>query len=200
MLTITFKITKSLTESQFLSTGLCIIISVIILILVYRRFTLGIIAMIPVFITTIWILGTMYFLGYSLNVLTITVTSLTIGCGIDYAIHATERFRLIADKTGNINNAVYETISRTGGALLIAAFTTVLGFVVLIFAPIPPQVQFGVISAITITYAFLLSVLVFPLVLANWAKWTRKRKGYIISPTPADEKYIKEIQASNNEN
>ena len=197
MLIITYKITKSLTESQFLSTGLCIILSLIILILVYKRFTLGFVAMIPVFITTIWILGTMYFIGYSLNVLTITVTSLTIGCGIDYAIHATERFRLIADKTGDINSAVCETISRTGGALLIAAFTTVTGFVVLIFAPIPPQVQFGVITAVTITYAFLLSVLVLPLVLAQWAKWTRKRRGYIISPTPADEKFKKEIQTYN---
>ncbi len=199
MLTITYKITRSLTESQFLSTGLCIIFSLIILILVYKRFSLGLVAMIPVFITTIWILGTMYFIGYSLNVLTITVTSLTIGCGIDYAIHATERFRLIADRTGDINSAVCETISRTGGALLIAAVTTVTGFVVLIFAPIPPQTQFGVITAVTITYAFLLSVLVLPLVLAHWAKWTRKRKGYIISPTPADEKYKKEIQNYNHE-
>jgi predicted RND superfamily exporter protein len=140
----------------------------------------------------------MYFIGYSLNILTIMVTSLTIGCGIDYAIHATERFRLIADKTGNINSAVVETISRTGGALLIAALTTIIGFIVLIFAPIPPQVQFGVITAVTITYAFLLSVLVLPLVLAHWAKWTKKRRGYIISRTPADEKYIKEIQESNN--
>jgi len=198
ILTITYKITKSLTESQFLSTGLCIILSLIILIFVYKRFTLGLVAMIPVFITIIWILGTMYFIGYSLNILTIMVTSLTIGCGIDYAIHATERFRLIADKTGNINSAVVETISRTGGALLIAAFTTVLGFIILIFAPIPPQVQFGVITAITITYAFLLSVLVLPLVLAHWANWTRKRKGYIISKTPADEKYVREIQDFNN--
>ena len=198
ILTITYKITKSLTESQFLSTGLCIILSLIILILVYKRLTLGLVAMIPVFITIIWILGTMYFIGYSLNILTIMVTSLTIGCGIDYAIHATERFRLIADKTGNINSAVVETISRTGGALLIAALTTVIGFIVLIFAPIPPQVQFGVITAVTITYAFLLSVLVLPLVLAHWAKWTKKRRGYIISRAPADEKYVKEIQESNN--
>ena len=196
---ITYKITKSLTESQFLSTGLCILISLIILIIVYRRISLGFVAMLPVLITTIWILGTMYFIGYTLNVLTITVTSLTIGCGIDYAIHATERFRLIADKTGNIDAAVIETISRTGVALLIAALTTALGFIVLIFAPIPPQVQFGVITALTITYAFLLSVLVLPIVLARWSKWSKKRRGYIISPAPGDEKYIKEIQTFNNE-
>ena len=199
MYTITYRITKSLTDSQFLSTSLCIVISIIILIIVYRRISLGFVTMLPVLITTIWILGTMYFIGYTLNVLTITVTSLTIGCGIDYAIHATERFRLIADRTGNIDAAVIETISRTGVALLIAALTTALGFIVLVFAPIPPQVQFGVITALTITYSFLLSVLVLPIMLARWGKWSKKRKGYIISPAPADERYIKEIQNSHDD-
>ena len=194
MYTITYRITRSLTDSQFLSTSLCIVISLLILITIYRRISLGFVTMLPVLITTLWILGTMYFIGYTLNVLTITVTSLTIGCGIDYAIHATERFRLIADKTGNIDAAVIETISRTGVALLIAALTTALGFIVLVIAPIPPQVQFGVITALTITYSFLLSVIVLPILLARWGKWSKKRKGYIISPAPADKKYAKEIQ------
>ena len=128
----------------------------------------------------------MYYLGYILNVLTVTVTSITIGIGIDYAIHVTERFRLVADKTGDIHQAVCEAISRTGGALLIAALTTALGFGILVFAPIPPQQQFGFILAITITYAFITSVLVLPLALARWAKQRKKRKGYIISPTPPE--------------
>ena len=122
----------------------------------------------------------MYFIGYSLNVLTITVTSITIGIGIDYAIHATERFRYIVDKTGDITKAVCETISHTGGALLIAALTTALGFGVLVFAPIPPQQQFGLILAITITYSFLTSIFILPLILFHWGNWRKKRKGYIV--------------------
>jgi predicted RND superfamily exporter protein len=179
---ITYKITGSLTESQALSTGVSIILAAFVLILIYRNPSLGIIAIIPVGISIIWILGTMYYIGYSLNVMTVTVTSITIGIGIDYAIHATERFRLVADKTGDINRAVRETISHTGGALFIAALTTALGFGILIFAPIPPEQQFGVIMALTISYAFITSILVLPLTLIYWAKWRKKRKGYIISP------------------
>ena len=193
-LIITYKITSSLTQSQILSTAVSLVLAAIVLIVVYRRPSLGLIAMIPVMMSMIWILGTIYFLGYTLNVMTITVTSLTIGIGVDYAIHVTERFRLVADKTGNIKKAVAETISRTGGALLIAAMTTCLGFAVLIFAPIPPQVQFGIITSTTILFSFVTSVLLLPLVLARWARWSKKKKGYIISPTPADEKYLKEIE------
>ena len=180
-------ITSSLTTSQILSTGISLILAAIVLIIVYRSPTLGLIVMIPVGISILWILGIMYYSGYILNVMTVTVTSITIGIGIDYAIHATERFRLVADKTGDITKAMCETISHTGGALLIAALTTALGFGILVFAPIPPQQQFGMIIAITIVFAFLTSVLMLPLVLVRWAKWRKKRKGYIISPRSAED-------------
>jgi len=179
---IQFTIINSLTESQIITTGITILLALLVLIITYRNPILGIITIIPIGITIIWILGTMYYIGYILDVLTVTVTSITIGIGIDYAIHATERFRLIADKTGDINKALSETISHTGGALLIAALTTSLGFGVLVLAPIPPQQRFGIIVAITIIYSFLISVLILPLLLARWAKWRKKRKGYIISP------------------
>ena len=195
MLTITYIMTSSLTESQLFSTGLSFVFAAIVLIIAYKRFTLGLIALIPVGISMIWILGTMFVIGYDLNILTITVTSLTIGMGIDYAIHTTERFKLVADKTGDISMAVCETISKTGGALLIAALTTALGFAILVFAPIPPEQQFGLITAITITYSFIISVLVLPLVLARWAKWTKKRRGYIISTKPAEQDYLEKINS-----
>ena len=74
--------------------------------------------------------------------MTIMVTSLTIGIGIDYSIHATQRFRLTADRTGDVEKAVCKTVGHTGGALFIAAITTVSGFGLLILAPMPPEQQF----------------------------------------------------------
>lgn len=181
---IQFNNTSNLTSSQFTSTGISLLLAALVLIITYRNPTLGLIAMIPVCISIVWILGTMYYFGYILDIMTVTVTSMTIGIGIDYAIHATERFRLVADKTGDVDKAVCETISHTGGALLIAALTTALAFAILILAPIPPQQRFGIILSITICYSFLTSVLFLPLLLAKWAKWRKKKKGYIISPGP----------------
>lgn len=178
---IALTITESLTESQIRSTIATILVALFILILIYRNPLLGFITCIPVFISIIWILGTMYFIGYNLNVLTITVTSMTIGMGIDYAIYVTERFKRVVDKTGDICKGVSDTISRTGGAVLISAMTTVSGFMVLLFAPIPPQQQFGVILAITITYAFITTIFVHPIILKYWARYRKKTKGYIIS-------------------
>jgi predicted RND superfamily exporter protein len=181
-LLITLSILKNMTESQILSTGICFILAAIMLSLIYRNPILGLIAMIPVSVSIIWVLGTMYFIGYTLNILTITVTCITIGVGIDYACYITERFRFVADQTGDITKAVTETISRTGSAILIAALSSMFGFGVLAFAPIPPEQQFGIITAITLIYTFITSIVVLPLVLARWANWRKKRKGYIIHP------------------
>lgn len=183
-LLITLSILKNMTESQILSTGICFLLAAIMLSLIYRNPVLGLIAMIPVTISIIWVLGSMYFIGYTLNILTITVTSITIGVGIDYACYITERFRFVADQTGDVSRAVTETISRTGSAILIAALSSMFGFGILAFAPIPPQQQFGIITALTLVYTFTSSILILPLVLAQWAKWRKKRKGYIIHPGP----------------
>ncbi len=177
-----FVIMNSMTESQLLSTGICIVLAAIVLIIAYRKPLLGIITLIPVLFSTIWIIGSMYFLGYSLNIMTIMITSLTIGLGITYAIHAVERFRLIADRTGDVVEAVSETIGHTGGALMIAAITTIAGFGMLILTPVPIEQQFGIITALTIFYAFLTSIFILPPVLMFWGKWKKKTKGYIISP------------------
>jgi predicted RND superfamily exporter protein len=147
--------------------------------------------MIPVLFSTIWIVGTMYFIGFKLNIMTIMITSLTIGLGITYAIHAVERFRLTADSTGDVIKAVSETIGHTGGALLIAAVTTILGFGMLVLVPMPIEQQFGLITALTILYAFLTSIFVLPPVLMYWGLWRKKHKGYIISqgkPKELEEK------------
>ncbi len=183
---IMYVIMNSMTESQLLSTGICIILAAIVLIIAYRKPLLGMITLIPVSFSTIWIIGTMYFLGYSLNIMTIMITSLTIGLGITYSIHAVERFRLIADRTGNVIEAVSETIGHTGGALMIAAITTIAGFGMLILTPVPIEQQFGIITALTIFYAFLTSIFILPPVLMYWGKWKKKTKGYIISPGKPD--------------
>lgn len=177
-----YTILGSMTNSQILSTLISIILAALVLIIVFRNPILGLITVIPVGICIIWIIGTIYFIGYSFNIMTIMVTSLTIGIGIDYAIHATQRFRLTADRTGDVKKAVSKTIGHTGGALFIAALTTAAGFGMLVLAPMPPEQQFGIITSMTIIYSYIASIIVLPPILMKWGEWRKKRKEYIISP------------------
>ncbi len=177
-----YAIMSSMTESQLLSTFISVLLATLILMIVFRNPILGLISIIPVGVSIVWIVGTIYFIGYSFNIMTVMVTSLNIGIGIAFGIHVIQRFRLTADRTGDVRKAVSKTVTHTGGALFIAALTTAAGFGMLILAPLPPEQQFGLITAMTIIYSYITSIFVLPPVLLNWGIWRKKRKGFIISP------------------
>ncbi len=132
---------------------------------------LGAVTLLPIVFTVAWILGTMYLLGISFNVMTGTITSLTVGLGIAYNIHMTERYMLERNRGNGRLEAMYIAVTGTGGALLGSAATTIGGFGVLMFAILPPLQQFGLITGLTILYAFLCSVFILPSFLVLWSKY-----------------------------
>ncbi|AFO56110.1 RND family transporter [Natrinema sp. J7-2] len=133
--------------------------------------TLGIVTLLPVAFSVSWILGTMYWIGMPFNVLTGMITSLTIGLGVAYSIHVSDRYALELERQGNVWAALRTTVTGTGGALLGSAATTVGGFGTLALAILPALQQFGIITALTITYAFLASVVVLPALLVLWTRY-----------------------------
>ncbi|MFB6162197.1 MAG: MMPL family transporter [Halococcoides sp.] len=133
--------------------------------------TLGAVTLLPVLGSVAWILGTMYLLGIPFNVMTGMITSLTVGLGVAYSIHLSERYNQELERTGSVWTAMDRAVTGTGGALLGSAATTVGGFGTLVFAILPPLQQFGVITGLTIIYAFLASVLVLPSLLVVWTRY-----------------------------
>ena len=181
-------ILESLTESQIMSIFISIILATLVLVIVFKNPLLGLIAIAPVGLCLVWIVGTIYYIGYTFNIMTIMVTSLTIGIGIDYSIHATQSFRLIADRTGDVKKAVQTTIGHTGSALIIAAITTVAGFSLLILAPMPPEQQFGIITSMTVIYSYISSIIILPPMLLKWGEWRKKKRGFVISASKSKDK------------
>ena len=132
--------------------------------------TLGAFTLLPVVLSVSWILGTMALLGIPFNILTGMITSLTVGLGVAYSIHLSERYNQELDRADSMWEAMQTAVTGTGGALLGSAATTVGGFGVLAFAILPPLQQFGIITGLTIIYAFLASVLVLPSLLVVWTR------------------------------
>ncbi len=165
---------KTLSEGQTKSLILTILSSFIILLIIFyfrdKSITLGIITAIPIIFCVSWILGSMYLLGLSLNVMTITIASLTVGLGVTYGIHIAHRFVEELGKNDSIEEAAHKTVNSTGISLLGAATTTIAGFALLSFSLMPPLQQFGEITALTILYAFISSVFILPSFLILWAR------------------------------
>ena len=160
-----YTVMTAMTDSMLSSIAICFIICFIVLLLVFKSFRFGVVTMIPVCLVAIWVLGTMFALGYSFNIITILIVAITIGVGVDYSIHITHRYREERIKGKKPEEAVEKALSSTGMALFGAAATTSLGFSVLVFASMKAFAAFGILTALMVVYSFGAAVIVLPVLL-----------------------------------
>lgn len=177
---VTEMIMSDMGRSQTTSLLTTLIASLIILTIVMyafsRSFFLGGISLLPIVFCVIWMWGIMFIFGIPLNVMTLTIASLTVGMGVTYGIHITHRFVEEFKRDGDIENAVDKAVGKTGVSLLGAALTTIVGFGIIGFSILPPLQQFGVITALAIGLSFIGAVFVLPAILVIWARNNKKNR------------------------
>ncbi|MBJ99460.1 MAG: hypothetical protein CMB48_00350 [Euryarchaeota archaeon] len=156
-----------MTNSQVQSTSISLMVSFFVLMLLTRRFTPALVVIAPVGVAAFWVVGSMAALGLQWNVLTIMVSALTIGIGIDYAIHVWRRFEEEIKDSDDNWEAVSKMHSSTGLALLMSAGTTICGFAVLTLSPTPVVREFGLITSLTVFFSVILSLVVLPVLLVE---------------------------------
>ncbi len=154
-----------LSSSQIESTLISLAVSFLVLFLLTRRMLPAIVILFPVAIASLWVVGSMAVIGLKWNVLTVMVTALTLGIGIDYSIHMWRRFEVELKRRNNHWDALRASISTTGVALIMSALTTSLGFMVLLFSPMPIIQDFGLITAITVVFSLILALVLLPVLM-----------------------------------
>jgi predicted RND superfamily exporter protein len=151
-----------LSVTQIESTAISLTVSFLVLFILTRRIMPAVIVLFPVGIASLWVVGSMALIGLKWNVLTVMVTALTLGIGIDYSIHMWRRFEVELSKRGDHWEALRAALNTTGVALMLSAVTTMAGFAVLLFSPMPVIQDFGLITAITVLFSLILAVMVLP--------------------------------------
>ena len=151
--------------SQLESTAISLAVSFVVLLLLTRRLIPALVVLSPVVFSTLWVVGSMVLLGLKWNVMTVMVTALTLGIGIDFAIHMWQRMELERSRRPNREEAMVASMSTTGVALLLSAATTALGFMVLLASPMPLIRDFGLVTAVTVGFSLLLSLVLLPVLM-----------------------------------
>jgi predicted RND superfamily exporter protein len=142
-----------------------VVIGVFLVVLQSYRYgapDLAAVVLAPVVLALAWLLGTMALFDLPFNSETAVVTSLAIGLGVDYSIHFTERFVDERQQRESVRAALGATVTGTGGALLGSAATTASGFGVLALALAPPLQRFGIVTGLSIVFAFVACMTVLP--------------------------------------
>ena len=150
--------TRALNVSLPVAVAACLIL----LVFWMRSVTLAVVTIIPIGLVVSWLYAFMYAAGYSLNFVTATIAAVSIGVGIDYSIHMTQRFREELGRGQGAEEALRTAASGTGVALAGSAASSVIGFAVMAFAPMPLFSAYGVITAAMIFMAAAAALFVLP--------------------------------------
>ena len=128
----------------------------------FRSFKQSLLTTIPIILVVIWLYGFIYLMGDSLNVITLVISSLSLGVGIDYCIHVTERYREEKIKNYSSNPSPYlQTVASTSGiALFGAAVSDIMGFLVITLSPMGVFNLFGFYSAAMIGLSLIAALLI----------------------------------------
>ncbi|TYL38018.1 RND transporter [Natronococcus pandeyae] len=130
---------------------------------------LGALTVVPIALVVGLVIGSMSLFGVPLTFVTALLMSITIGLGIDYNIHVSDRFAQALERGADPATALYTAVTGTGGALLGSALTSGAAFATLLLHPGPQIRSFGAIVVLALALSFLLSVFVLPSLLYLWA-------------------------------
>lgn len=174
-ITITDAITERQTEA--ITTTIAVALGVLALFfwVTVRQPVLSIIAVGPIVLVLISVLGTMALLDIPYSLVTSIITALSVGIGVDYTIHVIHRYREEYARRRDPEQAAIRTLATTGSALLGSALTTALGLGALIASPLLASQQFAIAASITILYSLIVSVLLVPPAMTIWGAYQNVR-------------------------
>ncbi len=107
------------------------------------------------------------FMGWSgmpLGVATSMFAGMTLGIGVDFAIHFTDRFRM-ERREKSVEAAIAEALAVTGPAIIIDALTIALGFGVMTLSQVPANARLGLLVLASIVSCSVITLVLLPCVL-----------------------------------
>jgi len=104
----------------------------------------------------IWTFGFLGLAGIPFSPLLITIPPLLLAVGVDFGIHAVNRYREERVEGAAIGPAMRTTTDQLIVAFFIVTGTTVIGFLANLSSALPPIRDFGLIAAIGIVFTFLI--------------------------------------------
>ena len=149
----------------FSGFGLAFIFISIIMGLLFLSFRVGLISMLPNLIPIVFAAGYLGYMGIPIRPPIAITFSICLGIAVDDSLHFLFRFWQEKKKNSDMEIAISNTIETTGLAMLTSTIVLVSGFMVITVSNFIPTSQFGIISAITLTVAFITDVTLLPALL-----------------------------------
>ncbi len=152
---------------QALSLATAFAIIYVILALLFTSLRVGLYALVPNALPVLVYFGVLGWSGVTLNTTTGLVACLVLGIAVDDTIHFLARFSRTAKRAADEERGVIEALRSVGPPVTYTSLALCVGFLVLIFSQLRSQVDFGVLAASTLAFAWLVDVTFTPALAAR---------------------------------
>lgn len=139
---------------------LTLIVVFLLLFYDFKSAKYALLAMIPLVVGVIWMVGVMQMAGLQLTMLNMMGLPLIIGIGIDDGVHLLHRYKIEG------RSKIKTVFTSTGKAVMLTSITTMLAFGSFVFATYRGMGSLGIALFIGVGTCFLTSVLILPALLS----------------------------------
>jgi predicted RND superfamily exporter protein len=154
-------------RGQASSLGTALLIIFAILVLLFASVRVGFMALIPNVLPVLFYFGLLGWSGITLNTTTGLVASLVLGIAVDDTIHYMAQFNVAAKKHADTRRGVVEAMRSIIRPVTYTTVSLCLGFSVLLLSGLRNQVEFGMLAAITLAFAWLVDITFTPAMAAR---------------------------------
>ena len=154
------------------------IVSVVLVFLVtalgFRSLRYGALALIPVVVGLMTNLTLMAFSRIPLDAVTMALSALSIGVGVDHAIHLLLAYRRERRPETTTSTAISLALVKSGRSILVGALSLAAGLLVLVTSTFPPIAVVGLLLAVLVLSTLAGSLVVLPVVMGLTREGTRE--------------------------
>jgi predicted RND superfamily exporter protein len=143
-----------------LATGLISILA--ILVWFFRSFRLGALALLPNALPVLAYFGALGLFGITLNVTTALVGCIVLGVAVDDTTHYLVRFQENLRASGDEKQSAIDALRTLARPVTATTISLCLGFLILLTSSLKHQVEFGMLAAGTLAFAWLTEVTLTP--------------------------------------
>lgn len=160
-----YEFIRLIRRDQFTFVPLITVLLILTALLVYRSFACMIFSMCMVFMTVLWVIGSMVLFGGQMNLMTSLLAPVIMIIAVANSIHLINLFFEVRPHHPSLRMAVIITVGELGVPCFLAHFTTVIGFLSLAVNPVPAIRSFGIYAALGTAYSFIIEMLLTPILL-----------------------------------
>ena len=153
---------QQLFSSQVDTLAYVLLAAFAMFVILLRSVLYAVLGLIPNILAAATVIAFMGYAGIPLDMMTITIAAISIGIGVDNAIHYLHRFRIEHEKWGDVRVAIAWSHASIGRALYFTGFTIIAGFSVLCFSNFVPTIMFGLLIAVAMVLALLANLTLLP--------------------------------------